>query len=75
MTNLQAAVGVAQLERLDDFVARKPAAGEAVHRATGGVAGIELPLAGTDYAENIYWVFGIVLRDEVPWMPRNWRYA
>ena len=25
-----------------------------------------MPLARTDYAENIYWVYGLVLKDEVP---------
>jgi perosamine synthetase len=66
MTNLQAAVGVAQLERLDEFVARKRAMGSRYTERLASLPGIELPLASTNYAENIYWVYGIVLRDEVP---------
>jgi perosamine synthetase len=31
-----------------------------------GVRGIQLPLSGTPYAENIYWVYGLVLDDAVP---------
>jgi perosamine synthetase len=27
---------------------------------------VQLPLASTAYAENIYWVYGVVLKDEVP---------
>src|SRR6185503_120235 len=27
---------------------------------------IELPLERTEFAENIYWIFGLVLRDDVP---------
>ena len=66
MSNLHAAVGVAQLERLDEFVARKRAMGLRYTELLADIPGIELPLAQTDYAENIYWVYGIVLRAEVP---------
>jgi len=30
------------------------------------VKGIQLPLPKTKYADNIYWVYGIVLNEEVP---------
>jgi len=66
MSNLHAAVGVAQLERLDEFVARKRAMGQRYTELLADIPGIELPLAQTDYAENIYWVYGIVLKAEVP---------
>ncbi|MEQ8757528.1 MAG: DegT/DnrJ/EryC1/StrS family aminotransferase [Coleofasciculus sp. G1-WW12-02] len=66
MTNLQAAVGLAQLERLDEFVSRKRQMGQRYTELLGNVAGLELPLPRTDYAENIYWVYGVVLTDDVP---------
>ena len=66
MTNLQAALGVAQLERLAEFVARKRRMGQRYTELLTGVAGLELMPARTSYAENIYWVYGIVLKDEVP---------
>jgi perosamine synthetase len=66
MTNLQAALGVAQLERLDEFVARKRHMGRRYTELLADIPGLELPLERTDYAENIYWVYGIVLKDEVP---------
>lgn len=66
MTNLQAAVGVAQLERLDEFVIRKRAMGNLYTELLADIPHIQLPLAKTDYADNIYWVYGIVLDDEVP---------
>jgi perosamine synthetase len=66
MTNLQAAIGVAQLERLDEFVARKRAMGRLYTQLLADLPNIELPLSKTDYAQNIYWVYGIVLKDEVP---------
>jgi perosamine synthetase len=66
MTNLQAALGVAQLERLDEFVRRKRAMGARYTAALAGVPGLQLPLAQTPDAENIYWVYGMVLADHVP---------
>jgi hypothetical protein len=65
MTNLQAALGVAQLERLDEFVLRKRRMGHLYTELLGDVPGIRLPLAATEYAENIYWVYGIVLEEGV----------
>jgi perosamine synthetase len=66
LTNLQAALGLAQLERLDEFVARKRLMGNYYTQALAKIPGLELPLARTNYAENIYWVYGLVLKDEIP---------
>lgn len=65
MTNMQAALGFAQLEKLDRTVARKREMGEHYNRLLAGIEGIQLPLAATEDAENIYWVYGIVLNDEL----------
>lgn len=66
MTSLQAAMGLAQLETLDAFVARKKSMGARYTHLLSDLPGLQLPLARTDYAENIYWVYGIVLDDAVP---------
>jgi perosamine synthetase len=66
MSNLQAAVGCAQLERLDEFVERKRRMGKRYNELFSSLTSCLLPLASTPYAENIYWVYGIVLNDEVP---------
>jgi perosamine synthetase len=66
MSNLQAAVGLAQLERLDEFIARKRRMGRIYTERLASVAGLELPLPTTAYSENIYWVYGLVLGDEIP---------
>jgi perosamine synthetase len=63
MTNLQAAVGVAQLERIDEFVLKKREIGKFYNDAFESIDSISLPLVKTSYAENIYWVFGIVIKD------------
>src|SRR5262249_24976530 len=66
MSNLQAAVGVAQLERLEDTVRGKRAQGRWLAAMLKDVQELKLPAMATDYAENVYWVFGVVLSDEVP---------
>lgn len=66
MSNIQAALGVAQLERLDDTIARKRAIGARYTALLADIPGIQLPLAHTDYADNIYWVYGIVLDNTIP---------
>jgi perosamine synthetase len=66
LTNLQAALGLAQLERLEEFVARKRAMGRRYTELLANLPGVQLPLAATEYADNIYWVFGLVLNDDVP---------
>jgi perosamine synthetase len=66
LSNVQAALGVAQLERLDDTVAAKRRMGHRYSELLSGVRGIALPPKRTPYAENIYWVYGILLKDEVP---------
>ncbi len=64
-TNLQAAVGLAQLERLGEFIERKRTMGKYYTEGLQGVEGLLLPVAKTDYADNIYWVYGLVLDKKI----------
>lgn len=64
MTNLQAAVGLAQLERLDEFTQRKRAMGRNYSEKFQSLEDVQLPLAATDYAENIYWIYGLVVSEK-----------
>jgi perosamine synthetase len=66
LTNLQAAVGLGQLEQLDYFVGRKRSMGRHYSALLRNISGLQLPLPKTDYAENIYWVYGLVLEDDLP---------
>ncbi|HXB40142.1 MAG TPA: DegT/DnrJ/EryC1/StrS family aminotransferase [Bacteroidia bacterium] len=63
MTNLQAALGLAQLERWDNHVSRKRAMGKLYTSFLKDVKNISLPVEKTDSAENIYWVFGVLLKN------------
>lgn len=65
MSNLQAAVGVAQLERIQEFMERKRAMGKYYDELLGDITEIQRPLATTAYANNIYWVYGIVIDEAV----------
>jgi perosamine synthetase len=65
MTNLQAALGVAQLERLDEFVIKKRKIGEIYNNRFKNIKGLKLPLEQTEYAKNIYWVYAIVISEEI----------
>jgi perosamine synthetase len=63
MTNLQAAVGVAQLERLDKSVEKKRKIGKLYTELLENISSLQLPIVSTGYADNIYWVFGLVIKD------------
>jgi perosamine synthetase len=65
MTNLQAALGVAQLERLDEFVERKRTMGRIYTELLDGIEGLQLPIASNGDADNIYWVYPLLLEDNV----------
>jgi len=65
MTNLQAALGIAQLERLDEFVVLKRRMGQLYTELLKSCQTIQLPLTKTEYSDNIYWVYGIVLKNEI----------
>jgi hypothetical protein len=61
MTNLQAAIGLAQLERLDEFIARKRAMGARYDQRLHDVAAVQRPAPRSEGAENHYWVYGLVV--------------
>ncbi|HHY74172.1 MAG TPA: DegT/DnrJ/EryC1/StrS family aminotransferase [Bacillus bacterium] len=66
MTNMQAALGVAQLEQLDYFIGKKREMGRLYTELLLDVPGLQLPVTETSYAKNIYWVYGLVLKENVP---------
>lgn len=64
MTNLQAAVGLAQLEKADEHLRRKIEIGKKYRNLLKNLEGIEMQAEKTAFAENIYWVFGLVAETE-----------
>ena len=61
MTNMQAAVGLAQLERIDSHIEKKRAIGKMYNERLVDLQDIWKPISQTEYAENIYWVYGMVI--------------
>ncbi|NQV77154.1 MAG: DegT/DnrJ/EryC1/StrS family aminotransferase, partial [Lutibacter sp.] len=64
MTNMQAALGLAQLEKIENHIIKKREIGKAYQTGLNGIKGFQLPLNKSEYAENIYWVFGLVADSE-----------
>jgi perosamine synthetase len=64
MTNLQAALGLAQLENIDLHLLKKRTIGARYNKGLKNIKGFGLPLISTPYAENIYWVYGLVAESE-----------
>lgn len=65
MSNLQAAVGVAQLERLPRTIEKKREIGKIYHQHLHESKHFTLPLPQTDYCENVYWVYGVIISDDL----------
>lgn len=63
LTNMQAALGLAQLERMDEIVARKRWMGEEYSNRLRDIKALQLPVEET-WARNIYWMYGIVLSEK-----------
>lgn len=64
ITNLQAAVGLAQLEKLNKIVKAKRKIGDFYNKKLDKYKNINLPITKTKYAKNIYWVYTILLSQE-----------
>ena len=64
MTNLQAALGVAQLEKIQTHIDKKREIGYLYNEGLKNINGFQLPLQKNNFSENIYWVFGLVAETE-----------
>lgn len=62
MTNLQAAVGCAQIERLEEFVIKKHYISDYYKEHLKGIPGIAF-FPETDWGESVCWFTGLVLDD------------
>ena len=60
LTNLQAALGVAQLERIDEIVARKRELAALYTERLSGIEGLTLP-AEKPWARSVFWMYGLLV--------------
>jgi perosamine synthetase len=65
LTNLQAAVGVAQIERISQHIEKKRWIATEYQRRLQDIAGLSLPVEKS-WAKNVYWMYGLVLADSIP---------
>ena len=65
-TNIQSALGLAQLEKLKSFIIKKREIGRIYNKELSKIKIFNTPLDKTKYAKNIYWVYGIVLKKNSP---------
>lgn len=63
MTNMQAALGVAQLEKIDAIVEKKRWIGKLYNELLSDIPFVTLPSVKTNYCKNIYWVYTIMIKD------------
>jgi len=60
LTNIQAAIGLAQVGRIEQTIERKRRMGQAYTEQLGDIPGLQLPVE-EDWARQVYWMYGLVL--------------
>jgi perosamine synthetase len=65
MTNMQAALGVAQMERIDEFIQRKVALADKYNEGFSHIPGISLPPKAV-WAKPVYWMYSVLINDDFP---------
>lgn len=63
MTNLQAALGVAQLERIEEFIQAKREHAALYNSLLSNVHGLTLP-PEAPWARNVYWMYSVLVEKE-----------
>lgn len=62
MTNLQAAVALAQMEQIDKHIQIKRRMAAAYNERLADIGSIRLPVE-KEWAKNVYWMYGVELKD------------
>jgi perosamine synthetase len=63
MTNLQAALGVAQLEEVKKYIDKKRWMASLYNHRLSKIKGLTIPIE-RDWAKNVYWMYGILVENE-----------
>ena len=64
LTNLQAAIGLAQVENIEEHIERKRWMGKTYTERLCHLPQIAVPVEES-WAKNVYWMYGVVLADDV----------
>lgn len=62
MTNVQAAIGLAQFEKIDELVERRRAHAHLYNSLLKDIEGVRLP-PEKEWAKNVYWMYAILIED------------
>lgn len=65
MTNMQAAIGLAQMERIDQFITRRNEIAKRYHDGLSDLDWLALPQQA-NWAERINWLYSISVKDHAP---------
>lgn len=65
LSSLQAALGISQVDRLEDIVKRKREIGLSYSERLRSNELLGLQVSETPYSKNMYWVFGVVVDDRL----------
>ena len=63
MTNIQAAIGLAQLERIEEMITIRRRNAAHYSRRLADLPGLSLP-PNMAWAENVYWMYSVLVEDE-----------
>ena len=64
LTNIQAALGVGQMERIDQIIAQKRRNAERYRRGLQSIPGLSLP-PEAKWAKNIYWLYSVLIDEKL----------
>lgn len=70
LTNMQAALGVGQVRRIESIVERKRWAAAEYSKRLADLTQLQLPIEHP-WARSVYWVYAMVLADDVPFDARE----
>lgn len=62
MTNIEAAIGLAQLENIDEFLSKRRSIAYFYNKKLAGITGITLPIEA-NYASHSYWMYSILIEE------------
>lgn len=74
LTNLQAAIGLSQIQRMEEIIQKKRTIAAAYTARLQDIAGLQLPFEES-WARSVFWMYGIVLSDSISMNAAELAYA